>query len=164
MIFNKKGSQNGAKKRPMVWCNDRVLAPWTPQGTKHVQRHPRDTENMKKVTNRPQKITKKWPTDPKISEKKKPKDIFLHTKAIQSQSQSNPNPPFHADKSDQPDQPDQTDQPDQPDQPDPPNQPDPHYKNKYTPILQSPIPGPAECAKRLNKKNVYIYIYIYIYI
>ncbi len=38
MLFFKKGSRNGAKRRPIVWWNDRFLAPWTPQGTEHVER------------------------------------------------------------------------------------------------------------------------------
>jgi hypothetical protein len=59
------GSENDPKMEPRgdhehvtgTW----VRHPWTPQGTKHVERRPRDTKISKKVTPKVQKSTKTIP-------------------------------------------------------------------------------------------------------
>ena len=51
-IFIKKGSRNGAKRRPMESKITLVLAPWTPQDAKHIQRPQKTQKYIKKLMDR----------------------------------------------------------------------------------------------------------------
>ena len=109
------------------------------------------------MTPRHQNIIKKWSHKSIITRKKQ--GVLGGVLGQCARTPIQPDPPNQTDPPNQPDQPDRPDLPNQPDlpnKPDPPNQPDPHYTKCRTPIFQSTIPGPAECAKRLN--NIYVFI------
>ena len=55
MILIKKVLQKGAKSAPLQRGISPMSAPWTPQGTEHVSRRPRETKISKKVTAKLQK-------------------------------------------------------------------------------------------------------------
>ena len=150
----KKGAERVPKADPWrgLFRQHRLPGPpRPPQDTKHVERPPKTPKYHQKVTNRTQNITKKCPTDHKISEKRTPRTYF----STKKRSSPSPNPiPIQIPVpqfllSKRTNQTSQTNQTNQTSQTHQTNQT--HItKRNCTPILQSPIPGPAECAKRLN--------------
>ena len=92
MIFIKKVLKNGAKRPPLERIISPMPPPWTPQGTKHVERRPRDTKISEKVTSKLQKFMKK-----------RSQEIIFQSKSDQPEQ---PAPPNQTDPPDQPDQPD----------------------------------------------------------
>ena len=63
--WSENGPQNGAKSGPLEGIISTTSAPWTPLGTKHVQRRPKDTTISEKLTSKLQPAMKKHKTDVK---------------------------------------------------------------------------------------------------